>query len=157
MSPQGSLDAAGNPKPSEEDQSFVMQVALKCADLGHLSAPRQVHRRCGYLSEHLRSIEMEGITLPRAGSNEQLDGAWRLHVVDRKARQLLPKCLLLRLATLARGSFGACLLTGCINRLSIMVISLTGCWRKLASSSSSSLLYFQSLFMHETSCCCCCC
>jgi len=32
-------------KPVDDDQkSFVLQVALKCADLGHLSAPRSVHR-----------------------------------------------------------------------------------------------------------------
>ncbi|KAF5830629.1 hypothetical protein DUNSADRAFT_14253 [Dunaliella salina] len=32
-------------RPVDDDQkSFVLQVALKCADLGHLSAPRKVHR-----------------------------------------------------------------------------------------------------------------
>eukprot|EP00967_Tisochrysis_lutea_P129699 scaffold223336_cov20-Tisochrysis_lutea.AAC.1 len=43
------LDAAvlhdAHLKPVDDDQkSFVLQVALKCADLGHLSAPRNVHR-----------------------------------------------------------------------------------------------------------------
>ena len=34
-------------KPVDDDQkSFVLQVALKCADLGHLSAPKAVHRTC---------------------------------------------------------------------------------------------------------------
>ena len=32
-------------KPVDDDQkSFVLQVALKCADLGHLPAPQAVHR-----------------------------------------------------------------------------------------------------------------
>uniref|UniRef100_A0A7S0RAQ3 Phosphodiesterase n=1 Tax=Chlamydomonas leiostraca TaxID=1034604 RepID=A0A7S0RAQ3_9CHLO len=46
-SPHSTVDGGGQAhKPVDDDQkSLVLQVALKCADLGHLAAPRAVHGR----------------------------------------------------------------------------------------------------------------
>ncbi len=52
-------EAGGGPLVEEEaDRSLVMQVALKCADVGHLAAPWEVHHRwvSGLEEEFFRQV-----------------------------------------------------------------------------------------------------